>query len=129
MLKPVWPLGLLTSTAGGQAKNSIFSPPTTAPNTRSTPTHQIAAPTDLVASSQTSTTSDSGNRTAESPKSVRNFIVRRDWSLGRRLAERPSKPHDIGQHDERDHDLGARLDIFGDQLVILAEAIAGIGQT
>src|SRR5882724_7227307 len=111
MLNPVWPLGLWTSTAGGQAKNSILSPPMMAPNTASTPTHQIAAPTDRVASSQTSTTNDSGSRTAESPKSVRNLIFGRGGSLGWRLPERQSEPHDIGQHDERDDDLGARLEI------------------
>src|ERR1700733_1314153 len=119
MLNPVWPLGLLTSTAGGQAKNSIFSPPMMAPNTIRTPTHQIAAPTDRVASSQISTTADSGNSTAESPKSVRNFIIRRAGSLGRRLPERQSETHEIGQHDERDDDLGAGLDIFGDQFIVL----------
>src|SRR3569833_1396464 len=103
MLKPVWPLGLLTSMAGGQAKNSILSPPITAPKTISTPSHQIAAPIDRVASSQTSTTADNGSRTAESPKSVRNRIIGGGSSLGRGFPEGQGQPHEIGQHHKHHH--------------------------
>src|SRR3954462_12466494 len=100
MLKPVWPLGLLTSIAGGQAKNSILRPPITAPNPTRTPIHQIAAPRDRVASSQTSTTAVSGSRTAESPKSVRNRIIGGRGSLCRGFPEGQDEAHEIGHHHQ-----------------------------
>src|SRR5579859_6515737 len=100
MLKPVWPLGLRTSMAGGQAKNSILSPPITAPNAISTPSHQIAAPVERVASSQTSTTADIGSRTAESPKSVRNRIIGAGGSLGGGFPKGQSEPHQICQDND-----------------------------